>query len=115
MKVGDKIWRFDDNRRVYPKAPPGKLWPRGGPIYREHWYEVEITGETSRSWVVGKGYGECKVPKKGVHHGFAFTKQELDDACYVHEHAHKLGDEVRRLRDAATLRLVANAIGYEAK
>lgn len=48
MKVGDKVWLFNINRRVYPKDNRGF----SSPIYSEHFYEAVIEGETSRSWIV---------------------------------------------------------------
>ena len=55
MKVGDKVWIFDTNRRVYPKVN-GRV--TGGPIYAEHFVQAEITGETSKSWIVREGQRE---------------------------------------------------------
>lgn len=113
MNVGDYIWRFDDHRRVYPPREKGQIWSHGGPIYREHWVKIEIAGETSRSWIVGRGSGQYKVPKKGKHDGYAFKEFEVNDDCYIHEHRHKIARQIEVINDAATLRLVADAIGYE--
>jgi hypothetical protein len=58
------VWVFDENYRVYPKKEPGQ--PSGGPIYREHWVKREITGETSRSWLISEGWRTVKFPKRGA-------------------------------------------------
>ena len=105
MKIGDTIWRFNNNRRVYKEG-------RSTPIYREHWIPSEITGETTRSWIIGMGYGEYKIPKKGAHHGFAFTQQEVDDDCYVKENLYRISRTLEYVRDANILRQVASLIGY---
>lgn len=113
MKVGDIIWKFDGNFLVYPKDEQGKTL-RCAPIYREYWRKAEIIGETSRSWIIGYAWDKTKVPKKGEHSGFAFTQFEVDENCYVNENRHKIVREIVRINDAATLRLIADAIGYKA-
>ena len=109
-KVGDTIWRFDINRRVYRAKKPGELYGRGGPIYREHWQPLVIVSETPRSWVTEYG---VKCPKKGAHQGWCLTKEELDACCFVQEHRHKISDHLKLIADAAVLRAVAEIIGYK--
>lgn len=110
LKVGDTIWKFDQNRRVYPKAAPGRIWPDGGPIWREHWRQVEITGETRVSWLTG--WGKC--PKKGRDVGvWAFTQLEIDEQTYVHDHAYRIADAVKRCQDPNALRTIADIVGYK--
>ena len=106
LKIGSIIWRFDENRRVY--THPTTLGG-GRLIYREHWRPVEVVGETSRSWDTGWA---GKVPKKGPHPGWAFTEQEVEDNCWVHDHRCGISSTVNRCKDAATLRQVAAVIGY---
>lgn len=109
MKVGDKIWRFDHNRRVYPKT--NDQYRSVPPIYAEHWVPVEIVGETSRSWIVD--WFKAKVPKKGPHHGYAFTQKEVDDDVWVHSHCWRLREVVSVCKDADVLRKVAELVGYK--
>jgi len=109
MKVGDKIWYFDSNRRRYPPTPPGSLWAGGGPIWREHWRLVEITGDTSVSWVTAYG----KAPKRGGDIRWAFTEAEVDDRSWVNDNAYRIGNKVGGLHDPALLREIARLIGYE--
>jgi len=47
LKVGDTVWVFDINRRVYDGNGLGAKI-----IYREHFRPVHIIGETSRSWIL---------------------------------------------------------------
>ena len=110
LKVGDSIWCFDINRRKYAPPEPGCRYPTGGPIYREHWRQVEITGETSRSWVTL--YGKC--PKRGGH-GWALTEAEVDDDVWAHDHRYKISNRICHRYDvpASVLREIAKLIGYE--
>ena len=100
LQVGDTIWYFDTNRRVYPPPEPGRIWASGGPIWREHWRPVQITGETSRSWVLGSGcwiVGKVvtKIPKRGddpLRKHFAFTREELDQRIAKYEGGDRTGE-----------------------
>ena len=89
VKVGDVIWRFDTNHRVY-KRPANMRDPEYGvPIYRAYWVPVHITGETTRSWITVYG----KVPKHGKEMrraGWALTQQAVDEDCWVEHHMHRL-------------------------
>ena len=106
-KVGDPVWVFDINRRVY--ASDG----RGGPIWREHWVKRQITAETTRSWIVGEGWAQIKIPKKGEQpHGIAWSEQEIERRAYVEENSHRIADKLRHIRDYETLSKVAELIGY---
>lgn len=108
-KVGDPIWIFDDNHRVYQK---GKL----GPVWREKWRKRLIIGETSRSWLVGCSMNSpypTKISKKGPHHGVAFSESEIDEAAYIEENRYRISEAVRYVRDANVLRKVAELIGYK--
>jgi len=104
--IGQTIWIFDINRRVYRE--PRSM--SGSPIYREHWRPVRIDAETSRSWVTQ--YGE-KIPKKGEHRGVAFTEQEVDDDVWCNSHRSKIADAIYRLEDVATLRAIADLVGFK--
>ena len=107
LKVGDTIWRFNINRRVYAPKKPGEIYSRGGPIYREHWEPVKIDGETSRSWVTRFG----KAPKKGDRHGWAFSLDEVDASCWAKEHRRHIVNLVERC-DADTLKAIGDLVGY---
>lgn len=43
-KIGDTLWCFDTNRRVYTE-------PGGRAVYREHFVPSLIVGETKISWL----------------------------------------------------------------
>lgn len=101
LGVGSAIWRFDENHRIYKNQ-------HGGPDYRSFWRECKITGETSRSWVVG-----CwgKFPKRGAHPGYAVSAKEVDDDVWAKDERHRIVRCVERC-DVATLRAVAELVGY---
>lgn len=80
IKIGDKVWLFDINRRVYSKD--------GGigraPIYSEHFYEAIISGETKRSWIVnGKKFD--KKDCRGL-----YTNKQKEDAIWANENRRKI-------------------------
>lgn len=111
LKVGAKIFRFDPNRRIYKKDPVTGRDGRGGPIWREHWSEVEITGETSRSWVFR--WNE-KIPKKGpLPWGYLLNAEEVDRAAWAHDNIYEICEAVRRCRDYDKLRAIAELIGWK--
>ena len=93
------VWIFDENRRVS--------------IWRDGWRRREITGETSRSWIV-EGYPELKIPKnpKTPQRHLAWSEKELDQLCWLHEHRYRIIRNVEFL-PAAELIKVASLIGYE--
>lgn len=109
MKIGDTIWIFDQNRRVYPKGGGiGK-----GPIWREHWRPEQIIGETKRSWLVGSEWRPIKVDKKEPRQRVAFSQEEIDLHEFVECHGHRIADAIGRIRDYATLKRIADLIGYK--
>ena len=78
------VWIFDRNRRVYGEN-------KYSPIWREHWRKLEITGETSRSWLAGSGYGQLKIPKKGPpNRNVAWSEAEIDSLEWDNETRHKI-------------------------
>jgi hypothetical protein len=116
MKVGDPVWYFDENRRVYK---PGTMSP---PIWREHWVRKCIIGETSRSWIVGYERQDPrdgqKLSKKELAaperpKGWAFSEEEIDRLAWMHENRHALSEAVRRCRDYRTLKEIAALIAFE--
>lgn len=106
MKVGDKIFFFNLNHRVYNERGSG------GPIWREHWQPTVITGETSRSWETV--YGKCpKNPKTRDARVWAMDEGEIDLACWGKEHQHKIAGQVERIDDVLLLKVIAGIINYQ--
>ena len=117
-KVGDTLYRFDGNRRVYRREDDGRA--TGGPIYAEHFSAHTIHGETKQSWLLGIN-DPFKVNKatlreagKSGFHGYQwFTEQGREDNIWVHEHRHKIVQKVEREMRAPLLREIASVVGYE--
>lgn len=104
LKVGDNVFIFDENRRFYDKNSPE--YP--GAIYRGHFREVTIDGETKQSWLIGK-HNPQKFPKKSHN---LYSAKQVDEECWVHIHRHKIS---RLVADANMNQLVkiAEIIGYK--
>ena len=115
MKIGDPVWLFDDNRRVYPEG--GRTFGGGGPIYREHFVEMVISGETAKSWIVSRGRcehgkipkigdGDTRAMKNGAWRSTIYlSRVAVEDDIYCHDNRVRIADDVRRA-DAATLRAI---------
>jgi hypothetical protein len=122
MKIGDPVWIYDSNRRVYQSDDKGRSY--GIPIYREHWREHFIIGETRVSWIVSMGrdfkpgerpWCEVKIPKKPTdakRTGIAYSADELAAHCWMNDHRYSLMRKIEYCTDPATLRKIADLIGY---
>lgn len=107
VKVGDNIWVFNINRRIYRRNENGKYI--GGPIWKEHWEKHIITGETSRSWLFG--YGQ-KIPKKNAQN-VCYSLDEIEKLAFVKDNQYKIADAVRRVNDCDLLMQIAKLINYK--
>lgn len=117
-KVGDPVWVFDRSRRVYARDDYGKSM--GGPIFREHFRETTITGETAKSWIVWgqkipKAGGDVRKSAAGVHGRTTvyMTLAAVDAAVFLNDHRHKISRAVDACADSAVLRQVAALVGYK--
>jgi hypothetical protein len=102
-----RVWVYDINCRVYRQDPVTKR-SYGSPIYREHWREVRVIGETARSWLTS-----CrkKIPKSGGS-GISFSLEDVEQRSYMAEHAYHIGRKVGECRDYNTMKQIAEIIGY---
>lgn len=107
VSVGDPVWVFDINIRKYRKDENGRSF--GGPIWREHWRQQEIVGETSRSWITNFG---AKILKSGAK-GVAFSVEEVEREAFVQENRHLIAAGVRDVKDYGLLKKIADLIGYK--
>lgn len=111
--VGMKVWAFDQSRRVYKHDEKGRAI--GGPIWREHWHQLEIVGETSRSWLVGPEWARSqperasKIAKKDWPGSLACSEEDIDRRAFVEER-HKLADLIRQCHDFDTLKKIEAAL-----
>lgn len=107
VSIGDPVWVFDINVRKYRKDENGRSF--GGPIWREHWRQQEIVGETRRSWITNCG---TKIPKSGAN-GVAFSLEEIEREAFIQENRHRIADGVRGVKDYDLLKKIADLIGYK--
>lgn len=115
LAIGQTVWWFDTNRRVYLRDENGCA--TGSPIYREHWRQTKIVSETPRSWItewnhkIDKKTGQCRTVYGMV--TFAYSLAEIDDKCWLHDHRYALSDHLRSCDDVALLRSIAAMVGYK--
>lgn len=108
LKIGDTVYLFDSNRRIYGKD-------RSGPIWREHWYPAKVTGETSRSWIIGDHpWTQCKLPKKGKpSFAIAYSQEEIDRESWIQDNRYQISKLVDRCGDYEVLQKIAELLGYK--
>lgn len=111
MQIGDTLYHFDINRRIYtkPERGSGRVW--GEIIYAEHFRPLKIVGETRQSWVLEYNH---KVKKADPRKGGYYTAAQMADNLWVHDHKHKLRDLLDRAT-AEQLREIAKVLGYKAE
>lgn len=118
MKIGDTLYRFDGNHRVYRE--PGKLGG-GGPIYREHFQPLKIVDENKVSWILERGWKVRKKDLKGEAKSFGFggrgffTAEGMEDDIWEHDNRHRIADFVLRSIPLDQLKKVAEIIGFKAQ
>lgn len=101
LGIGSRIWIFDVNTRVYPQKDGQSF---GAPIWRSHWVEWFIVGETKVSWLISRIKADIpddrtpKVPKKGATDRVVCSEAELDELAWVHDNHRRIGENLRRLR-----------------
>lgn len=109
LAIGDLLYNFDGNRRVY-------LQKNCGPSYAHHFEAHEIFGETRQSWIVGPY--RRRVNKKTLASALEyadrgyFTKTAMEEDIFVAQHAHRIAKAVERAT-SVQLREIAEIIGYE--
>ena len=119
FKVGDEVYLFDQNRRVYTRADKGCKWSGSKVIFREHFVKYKIVGETSRSWLIGVEWRPDKYPKNRKNDnpkwwgGRFYTAEEVDEACWIEANRVVLADAVRFCDDIGKLKQVAALVEYK--
>lgn len=100
IKIGDTVYIFDVNHRIYPLAAKGNLWSSGGPIWRKHFVPHTIKGQTSRSWLTSGGY---KIPKNSID-SYCWSEDDIDKAEWVNDNRYKVARKVEMLKDYRLLK-----------
>jgi hypothetical protein len=112
MQVGDVVYSFDPNRRVYPKQD-GSRFSGSGPIYREHFRPLHIVGEKGRSWLISST-PDGKYPSKvGKTKASFLTAEQVDADCWINSHRHNICNLLQNCSNADTLKAVATLLGYQ--
>lgn len=95
MNTNDKFFVFDYNRRVYEKDGVKS----SSPIYREHFREIKVTGETDREYLCSYGTINKRTMrfKWGKETQRVYTEQEMEADVFVNENRHKAAERVRSL------------------
>jgi hypothetical protein len=115
FEVGQRVWRFDENYRVYAKNEQGRTM--AGPIYSEYFRPMTIMAIEGRSYVVVNGHPADERWSCRTLVGFAKAEMlyrndgEKDDGVWVNGHRHELA-ELLRNASAAKLREVAEVLGF---
>jgi hypothetical protein len=109
--IGSKVWVFDINQRKYPDGAGMSALP----IWREHWREQEVIGETKRSWLIGYAWNPTKIPKKRENFTtLAYSQEEIDNLEWVDSHRHKIARRLERVvLTAEQWKQIAAIIGYD--
>jgi hypothetical protein len=107
--IGQRVWYFDDNRRVYPRDTTGKR--HGSPIYAEHFRECVIAGIEKKSYIINRGPRQCKVSFAKAETS-CYSDQTKDDMIWQNSHRHELASLLRSA-SPDDLRKVAKALGWE--
>lgn len=126
LKVGDTIYRYDENHRVYDRNAKGEA--KGPPIFSGYFRPYRIVGEEKRSWILAAVYGDGEVSrvqsKLGKHivdtrpagYGGApmWSSEAMREACiWRHTHGYALSEAVRRCVDLEALKEIARLVGYQ--
>lgn len=109
------FYTFNINRRKYPTAKTFS----GGPIYAEHFEPVVVIGENDKEYQVENGGVVNKRSGKYAPHEWSkerltlYTEEERTSMIWMNSHKHKLIRQIENCRDVATLRAIAQLVGYK--
>jgi|CXWL01.1.fsa_nt_gi hypothetical protein len=115
MKIGDTLYWFDGNTRVYDQPGFG-----GRAVYAKHFVPLKIVGENNVSWILERDWKVNKKTGKGEARSYSyggrgfFTAEGMADDIWQHEHRHKILREVERA-PLDQIKKIAAIIGYDAQ
>ena len=113
LKIGDMLWTFDINHRVYAKTPEGRS--TGGPIYEKHFRPVVISGENYRSWIISPPDSSMHlftVPKsRPFYSGKLFTDKLKEENIWKNRHSYQIARKVESC-SIDQLKIIADIIHY---
>lgn len=114
FSVGQRVWEFDENKRVYRKPEEGRIYS-GNPIYAEHFREHVVAEVLPRSYLVRSAghFATTKYSHEKAERKFR-TDEQKDQQTWMNYHRVMIVEMVRENCDPAVLKRVAEAIGYQA-
>ena len=123
MQVGDKVWIFDGNRRIYTDPEGNKL---SSPWYRGYFVERYILGETKQSWLLSAWEYEpdkkytpeelnrrCTKYKKKDCKGIFTSEEQITQYCWVNDNGYKIGSKVQSCRDYNILKQIEDILNQQ--
>ena len=125
IAIGTRLWRFDENRRVYSERGI-----RGMIIYAEHFVAGYVVGETPGKWLCASSrdadiashpnstiHVNKKTLREPARGGFSgaqwFTDEGRDANIWAKHHRPRIVSALERCRDADVLKKVAILLGYD--
>lgn len=108
LKIGDTIYQFSENYRVYAKDENGRA--TGAPIYAEHFRPVKIVGEEKRSWVVNDHPPKVGKNRVDAERSHWFTTEGKAAAIWLHANGWRTAEAVRRCYDIGTVKAIAELL-----
>lgn len=114
LALGSTVWKFDENAREYKKDGSGHQRL----VYRSHFVERTIVGETTRSWVLDDRTSVLKKELTYKHWSGSRARlwtsaQEIADSCYIHDNAGPISNRVLYLKNAAKLKAIEELLGED--
>ncbi len=106
IKIGDTIWVFDQNHRVYVDDNGNKT---SGPNYRHYWTERKVVGETSHSWLIGWEHNPTKISKKNLRDGelnICLNMEEVEEKVWLDQNKYPIVRMLQRCKDPEIFRTV---------
>jgi len=100
MKIGDKVFVFDDTVRQYVDDKGNKTV---GCWYKAKFVLKEITGETKQSWIIDD---YIKIKKKDAGNLIFATQEDVDKHYWVYSNAYSIGESVQKIKDYDKLKQI---------
>jgi len=92
MKIGDKVFIFDDTIRQYHDDEGNETI---GCYYKAKFVLKEITGETKQSYIFDNGY--TKIKKKEIGKLIFPTQEDVNRHLWIYSNFYKIGERYKRL------------------
>ncbi|KLU62292.1 hypothetical protein CEB3_c13360 [Peptococcaceae bacterium CEB3] len=112
MQVGDRVWIFDENNRVYRDAAGNETL---SPWYRGHFVEHFVVGETRHSWILARSATThpkrgFKIPKKDAEKHVFVSEEAVEKACWVQSNRYRIAKAVEESADYDMLRQIGEIL-----